>query len=88
MTKIGETEVFSIAEAAVKLDIAPVTLRLQIKNGALDAKKIGKQWVIEADALTAYDERRKEPRGFAREDHPMKGKQGPGHRRKKENENG
>ncbi len=81
--KIGDTEVLSITEAAKRLQVAPVTLRLQIQNGALAAQKIGKQWVVTAEDLAVYDERRKQARGFARPDHPLHGKQGPGHRRKK-----
>jgi len=33
--------------------------------------------------LAINDERRKGPRGFARDDHPLHGKQRPDHRRKK-----
>lgn len=82
--KIGDTEVLSITEAAKRLQIAPVTLRLQIQNGALAAQKIGKQWVVTAEDLATYDERRKQPRGFARPDHPLHGKRGGGGRRKKD----
>lgn len=82
--KIGETEVFSLAQAADKLGVAHDTLRRQIRLGVLPALKVGSQWVVTAEALTAYDEHRKGPRGFARDDHPLKGKRGGGGRRKRD----
>ncbi len=81
--KIGETEVFSLAQAAERLGIAHDTLRRQIRLGVLPALKVGNQWVVTAESLTAYDEYRKGPRGFGREDHPLHGKRGGGGRRKK-----
>ncbi len=81
--KIGDTEVLSITEAAARIGVAPVTLRLQIQNGALKAEKVGGRYLVTADDLAAYDVRRKQPRGFARPDHPYHGKRGGGGRRKK-----
>jgi len=82
--KIGDTEVFTLAEAAERLGVAHDTLRRQVRLGALPAQKMGKQWVVNAEDLATYDAQRKGPRGFARDDHPLHGKQGPGHRRKKD----
>jgi len=82
--KIGDTEVLSLREAGERIGVSANTLLVQVRNGALDAQKIGKQWVVTLEALQAYDARRKGPRGFARDDHPLHGKQGPGHRRKKD----
>ncbi len=82
--KIGDVEVLSLKEAGERIAVSDNTLLIQIRNGALVAQRIGKQWVVTAEDLAAYDERRKQPRGFARVDHPMHGKQGPGHRRKKD----
>ncbi len=73
----------SLREAGERLGVSSGTLLVQIRNGALTAQKIGKQWVVTAENLAVYDERRKQARGFARPDHPLHGKQGPGHRRKK-----
>jgi len=80
--KIGDVEVLSLREAGGRIGVSPGTLLVQIRNGVLVGQKIGKQWVVTVDDLNTYDARRKEPKGFARDDHPMKGKQGPGHRRK------
>lgn len=81
--KIGDVEVLSITEAAARIGVAPVTLRLQIQHGALKAEKVGGRYLVTASDLADYDEQRKQPRGFANPRHPMHGKQGPGHRRKK-----
>ena len=82
--KIGDTEVLSLREAGERIGVSANTLLVQVRNGALEAQKIGKQWVVTLESLQAYDARRKEPKGFARADHPLHGKQGPGHRRKKD----
>jgi excisionase family DNA binding protein len=81
--EFGGVEVYSVAEAAARIGVAPVTLRLQIQHGALRASKVGGRYLITADDLAAYDERRKQPRGFARPDHPLFGKRGGGGRRRK-----
>lgn len=81
--KIGDVEVLSLKEAGERIGVSPNTLLVQVRNGALAAQKIGKQWVVTADDLAAYDARRKEPRGFAREDHPYHGKRGGGGRPRK-----
>jgi hypothetical protein len=57
---------------------------VQAKRGALDARLMGNTYLVTASALAAYDERRKQARGYAHPDHPLHGKQGPGHRRKAE----
>jgi len=82
--KIGDEEVLSLREAGERLSVSPGTLLVQIQNGALAAQKIGKQWVVTASDLAVYDERRKQPRGFARPDHPLHGKRGGGGRPKKD----
>jgi len=81
--KIGDIEVLSLKEAGERIGLNPGTLLVQIHNGALDAQKIGKQWVVTLEALQAYDVRRKEPKGFARADHPFHGKRGGGGRPRK-----
>ncbi len=84
--KIGDVEVLSLKEAGERIGVSDNTLLIQIRNGALMAQRIGKQWVVTAEDLAVYDERRKQARGFARPDHPLHGKQGPGHRRKRDAE--
>jgi len=75
--------VLSLREAGERLGLSPGTLLVQIRKGALVGQKIGKQWVVRASDLAVYDTRRKEPRGFAREDHPYHGKRGGGGRPRK-----
>jgi len=81
--KIGDTEVLTLKDAGARIGVSPNTLLIQIRNGVLDAERMGKQWVVTADALAGYDERRK-VRGFARVEHPLHGKRGGGGRRKKD----
>jgi len=78
----GET-VFTISEAATRYGLSRKTLLTQIRRGVLAATKSGNAYLVTASEMERYDAVRKAPRGFARDDHPMKGKQGPGHRRKK-----
>jgi len=82
--KIGDVEVFTISEAAAKYGIARKTLLTQIRRGNLAATLSGHTYIVTSAEMDRYDERRKQPRGFARKDHPLHGKQGPGHRRKKD----
>lgn len=81
--KIGDVEVFTISEAAAKYGIARKTLLTQIRRGNLAATLSGHTYIVTSAEMDRYDEFRKQPRGFARPDHPMHGQQGPGHRRKK-----
>ncbi len=75
---------FTLPEAAKRLGVAHSTLRIQARKGILSATIIGGRYLVTAEDIAAYDEQRKQPRGFARPDHPLHGKQGPGHRRKKD----
>jgi len=86
--KIGDVEVFTLSEAAEKYGVVRKTLLTQIRRGNLHATLSGHIYLVTADEMIRYDEQRKQPRGFARPDHPLHGKQGPGHRRKKENGDG
>jgi hypothetical protein len=80
--QIGDEEVLTLKQAAGRSGKSPATLRNQIKNGALRGFKLGREYVTTASALREYEERLKQPRGFARPDHPLYGRQGPGHRQK------
>jgi excisionase family DNA binding protein len=44
----------TINDAATSLGLAPSTLRVQIRNGALKATKFGSVWVIDADEVERY----------------------------------
>lgn len=81
--RIGDVEVLSLKDAGARIGVSANTLLIQIRNGALAARKIGNMWVVTATDLAAYDERRKQARGFARPDHPLHGKRGGGGRRRK-----
>jgi len=84
--QIGDEEVLTLKQAAERIGVSHKTLQLQAKNGVLKARLMGNTYLVTAPDLAAYDERRKQARGFARPDHPLHGKQGPGHRRKKESD--
>jgi predicted site-specific integrase-resolvase len=53
---------FSIPEAAKELGLAPSTLRHQIKNGKLAARKVSRDWYVTADEIARYraENRRRE----------------------------
>ena len=79
----------TLKEMAERLGLkGPGSLRVQIRNGALIGEKVGTGphavWLVSEDEFARYEQERhgKGNRGFARPDHPLHGKQGPGHRRK------
>jgi len=84
--KIGDVEVFTLSEAADKYGIARKTLLTQIRRGNLTATLSGHTYIVTSEEMARYDEQRKQPRGFARPDHPLYGKRGGGGRRKKTDE--
>jgi excisionase family DNA binding protein len=84
--QIGDDELLTLKQAAERIGVSHKTLQLQAKSGALKARLMGNTYLVTAADVAAYDERRKQARGFARPDHPLHGKQGPGHRRKKADE--
>lgn len=53
---INTDELMSVTEAAKKLKITVQSVRLLIKKGQLDAKKVGKQWVTTPADLNKYIE--------------------------------
>lgn len=48
------TEWLTLAEAGALIDRSPTTLRVQIRNGRLPAKKQGRDWVVRRAALETY----------------------------------
>lgn len=52
----------TLAEAAKRLNLSPETLRWQVRNGKLRARKVGPVWVITPGELERY---RKESRRTA-----------------------
>jgi len=80
--QIGDDEVLTIPQAAARLGVKPDTLRQQVKRGMLSATRVGSIYLVTASEVARYDVFRKEPRGFARPDHPLHGKRGGGGRRK------
>lgn len=81
--QIGDDEVLSLKQAAERLGVRPETLAQQAKRGKLRATLVGHTYMVMGSDLAAYDELRKQARGFARPDHPLHGKRGGGGRRKK-----
>ncbi len=49
----------TLKEAAELLGLSPTTLRVQIKNGALKAKKIGRDWWVTPKEVERYREEHK-----------------------------
>ena len=45
----------TLTEAAARLNIQPDTLRNQIHNGKLKAKKIGRDWVVSEKEVARYE---------------------------------
>jgi len=76
--------VLSLQEAARRLEMSPITLRVQAKKGVLRATLVGHTYMVTATELQRYAEEHRGRHGFANPDHPLHGKQGPGHRRKKD----
>jgi excisionase family DNA binding protein len=81
--KIGGVEVLTLEEAAARLGLASSTLRHQIRNGALAAERLGGRYVVTAEAVEAYAQEHRGKHGFAAPSHPLRGRQGPGHRQKR-----
>jgi excisionase family DNA binding protein len=46
----------TLTEAAEHLGIAPATLRHQIRNGSLEANKIGRDWIVNEAEVRRYAE--------------------------------
>ena len=79
----------TLPELAARLDLKSVgSLRAQILRGALVAEKVGRDWGVSEDEAARYEREHRGRRGFANADHPLHGKQGPGHRRKKDETTG
>lgn len=75
----------TLPELAARLGLKSVgSLRAQILRGTLNAEKVGRDWVISEAEAVRYEREHRGKRGFANADHPLHGKQGPGHRRKKD----
>lgn len=48
------TTFLSLAEAAAALELSASTLRHQIRNGKLQARKVGRGWYVTADEVERY----------------------------------
>lgn len=44
----------TLTEAAVRLGVAPTTLRHQIANGRFRAVKVGRDWMVSDDEVQRY----------------------------------
>jgi len=73
----------TLPELAARLGLKSIgSLRAQILRGALQAEKIGRDWIVSEAEADRYKRENMGKRGFANPDHPRYGMQGPGHRRK------
>jgi excisionase family DNA binding protein len=52
------TNYYNVAEAAKILRVKRITIRRWCKSGLLNAKKIGKQWLIEEDELNIFESKK------------------------------
>jgi excisionase family DNA binding protein len=46
----------TLVEAATHLGVAPATLRHQIRNGSLEATKVGRDWTVDEAEVQRYTE--------------------------------
>jgi len=54
-TEVGEGSLMlSLPEAAAALGLKPSTLRHQIKNGKLAARKVSRDWYLTAEEVERY----------------------------------
>jgi excisionase family DNA binding protein len=51
----------TVPEAAKLLGLAPSTLRHQIKNGKLKARKVSRDWYVTADEIERYRAEHRRP---------------------------
>jgi hypothetical protein len=52
----------TLREAALRIGLAPVTLRLQAAKGILKAEKVGRDWVVSEKELKRYaDKHQRQP---------------------------
>jgi excisionase family DNA binding protein len=55
LPKMGRTLAgYTTTEAAASLGLAPTTVRTQIARGRLQARKVGRDWIIRASDLEHY----------------------------------
>lgn len=83
----------TLQELAQRLGLTSTDgLRHQIHRGVLRAEKVGAGahaiWLVSEEEAARYEREHKGRTGFAAPSHPLHGKQGPGHRRKRGAEGG
>lgn len=49
-----EETVMSLADAAAIAGLTPIAMRKAVERGRLEARKVGRDWVVTASDLTAY----------------------------------
>lgn len=82
--QIGDEEVLTLSQAAERLGVRRQTLAEQAKKGVLQTTLAGHAYLVTASEVERYRQKHLGKHGFAAETHPLHGKQGPGHRRKKD----
>lgn len=61
---LGLPEVVTVEEAAAILEVSIATVRRRCSSGALDAEKVGKQWVLQRRAVESHRPRSRPSRGI------------------------
>jgi Helix-turn-helix domain len=54
-------DLFTLAQAAAILGLSPITLRVDVRRGNLDARRLGSIWVITGEELDRQLIRRGKP---------------------------
>ena len=57
----GHPDVLTLAEAAARLGVSPTTLRVQIRNGKLRARKVGRDWTVSEREVERYRRESRRP---------------------------
>ncbi len=52
--QVGDEEVLTLKQAAVRLGLSPTTLRLQVYRGSLKATRIGTTYAVTASEVERY----------------------------------
>lgn len=52
--KIGEMELYDVEELARLLDVQERTIRIYLRQGRLQGRKLARKWYVTSDSLKAY----------------------------------
>jgi len=52
--QIGDMELYDVEELSKLLDVQEKTIRLYLRQGKLQGRKMARKWYVTADSLKAY----------------------------------